>query len=139
VQRRSSGSGMDAVGDRRAQILAESSREPQPLQRRESAHGWDGRWDDRRAKHLHDRGRGNPLLWRRFLRGPRLENLNVPPRVALGYLAGATARAFGVAERQAHLEREIGAQEVRQIGAVGPNKESHRVFAQTQMVEKDIA
>src|SRR5262245_12115869 len=130
---------MDTVGDRRAQILAESSRESQPLQRRKSVRWRSDRLDHGRAKHLDDRRSRDPLLWWRFRRRRRLEILNVPPRVALGSFAGATARAFRVAERQAHLEREIGAQEVRQVGAVGTNNESHRVFTQTQMVEKDVA
>ena len=79
------------------------------------------------------------MLRCRFRRRRRLEILNVPPGVALRSLAGPTARAFCVAERQAHLEREVGAQEVWQVGAVGTNNESHRVFPQTEMVEQDIA
>src|SRR5262249_46495735 len=75
----------------------------------------------------------------RFRRGRRLEILNVPPPVAFRPLAAATARALRVAERQPHLEREIGAQEVGKISAVGANDHAHRVFAQTQVVEQDIA
>ena len=46
---------------------------------------------------------------------------------------------FAVAERQPHLEREIRAQEIRKVGAVGAKDHLHLVFAETQMVEQDIA
>ena len=54
-------------------------------------------------------------------------------------LAAAAARALRVAERQPHLEREIRAQEIRKVGAVGAKDDLHLVFAETQMVEQDIA
>ena len=61
------------------------------------------------------------------------------PLEAFRRLAAAAARALRVAKWQTHLEREIGAQEIRQVGAVGANDEPHLIFAQTQMVEQDIA
>src|SRR5215472_17913062 len=84
--------------------------------------------------------------WRRsggFLFGRRRRRrfkiLNVPPRKAFRRLATTAARAFRIPERQSHLEREIRAQKVRKISAVGMKDESHLVFAQTQMVEQDVA
>ena len=65
--------------------------------------------------------------------------LDVPPVVAPRRLAAAAARALRVPERQPHLECEIRAQEVRKVGAVGANDEPHLVFAETQMVEQEIA
>ena len=140
AQRRSPASGMNAVGDGRAQILAESRREAQSLQRRKSAHWRDYRLWRRRLEHFHDAGGGrDPLLGWGFGRRWWLEILDVPPSVAFRPLAAAAARTLRVSERQPHLEREIGAQEVGKIGAVGANHHPHRVFAQTQMVEQDIA
>jgi uncharacterized protein (UPF0261 family) len=51
----------------------------------------------------------------------------------------AAARAFRVAVRQAHLEGEIGAQKVRQVGTVGANDHVDFVFAQTQVIEQHVA
>src|SRR5262245_65116100 len=103
---------MNAIGDGRAQILTESRRESQPLQRRKSAR-WSGcGLGHRRAKHLHDAGGGRELLLRwRFRRGRRLEILNIPPPVAFRPPAAAPARALRVADRPPHLERETSAQE----------------------------
>ena len=81
-------------------------------------------------------GAATVVLGRRWA---RLEILDVPPREAPRRLAAAAARALRVAERQPHLEREIGAQEVRKVGAVGANDHLHRVFVETQMVEQEIA
>src|SRR5450759_3402192 len=64
---------------------------------------------------------------------------NVEPLEALRRMAAAAARARRVAERQPHLEREIGAQEVRHVGAVGAHHESGLVLAETQIIEHDIA
>ncbi len=71
--------------------------------------------------------------------GEEVSILNVPPRVASRRLAGAAARALRVPERQPHLEGEIRAQEVWKVGAVGPDDQPHLVFAETQMVEQEIA
>src|SRR5262245_65592240 len=99
---------MNAIGDGRAQILTESRRESQPLQRRKSAR-WSGcGLGHRRAKHLHDAGGGRDSLLRwRLRRGRRLEILKVPPAVALAPLAAASPRALRVTERQARLEPEM--------------------------------
>ena len=140
---------MDAVGDGLAQILAERRREPHLLGRRQAQQPWrrrrlrrdrDRRLRGRPAEHIQQRTRRGDL----FRRGGRreaclLEILDVPPRVALRRLAGAAARALRVSERQSHLEREIGAQEVRKVGAVGANDQPHLVLAQAEMVEQDIA
>ena len=142
---------MDAVGNGLAQICAERRREPHLLGRRQAQHpgrgrlrlcrNRDRRLRDRAAKHVQQGTERRGDLFRRGgRRGARLlEVLNVPPLVALRPLAGAAARALRVAERQPHLEREIGAQEIWEVGAVGANDEPHLVFAQTQMVEQDIA
>ena len=65
--------------------------------------------------------------------------LNVPPLGTPWRLAAVAARALRVAERQPHLEREIRAQKVGEVGAVGTNDHPHLVFAQTQIVEQEIA
>src|SRR5262245_20592197 len=75
----------------------------------------------------------------RVRRARWLELLNVPPREALRRLAADAARAFRVPERQPHLECEIRAQKVREVGTVGTNDEPHLVFAQAQMVKQEIA
>src|SRR6185437_12720452 len=99
----------------------------------------DRRLRDRAAKHVQQgtKRRGD-LVRRGGRRGARLlEVLNVPPLVALRPLAGAAARALRVTERQPHLEREIGAQEIWEVGAVRANDEPHLIFTQTQMVEQE--
>src|SRR6185437_2193212 len=92
-----------------------------------------------------DRG-GEPGMFyrsRAFLAGWRgvraFEILDTEPLVAFRRLAAAAARTFRVAERQTHLEGEIGAQEIRKIGAVGAIDEAHLVLAEAQMIEQDIA
>src|SRR5262249_14826949 len=70
------------------------------------------------------------------LYGARLVRIeNVPPLVAFRRLAAAAARAHRVAVREAHLEREISAQEIGEIGAVGLDHDSHLILANAQMVE----
>ena len=64
---------------------------------------------------------------------------DVPPLWASRRLAAVAARAFRVAERQPHLEGEIGAQEVRHVGAVGLNDQPFLILAQAQMIEQHIA
>ena len=106
---------MDGVGGGQ-QILAERRREPWPrlLHRKHRRHGG-----------------GNELR--------RLGILNAEPLEALRRLAAAAARALRVPERQPHLEREIRAQKVRKVGAVRAKDEPHLVFAESQMIEQDIA
>ena len=58
-------------------------------------------------------------LLRRRRRARHLGMLNVEPLVAFRRRAAGAARAIRIAERQPHLEGEIGAQEVDEIGAVG--------------------
>ena len=143
---------MDAVGDAVLQVMAEPRRQPRRprrrsirLRRRSRRCRRDSRprrpdarrRGDRLAKHLHWATGRDYLFGRRG--ETRLLILNVPPRGALRRLAAAAARALRVAERQPHLEREIRAQEVRKVGAVGANEEPHLVFAETQVVEQDIA
>ena len=65
--------------------------------------------------------------------------LNAEPLGAVRRLAAAAARALRITERQPHLEREIRAQEIRKVGAVGAKDDLHLVFAETQMVEQEIA
>ena len=65
--------------------------------------------------------------------------LDVPPLRAPRRLAATAARALRVAERQPHLEREVGAQEVGKVGAVGLDDELLLVLAEAQMVEQDVA
>ena len=57
----------------------------------------------------------------------------------LGAWPPSPARAFRVAERQPHLEGEIGAQEVRHVGAVRLNDQPFLILAQAQMIEQHIA
>ena len=68
-----------------------------------------------------------------------LEILNAEPLVALRRLAATAARALRVPERQPHLEREIRAQKVRKVGTVRANNEPNLVFAETQLIEQEIA
>ena len=49
------------------------------------------------------------------------------------------ARAPRIAERQAHLEGEIGAQIVHHVGAVGLQRHRDFVFAEAERVEQDVA
>jgi hypothetical protein len=69
----------------------------------------------------------------------RLEVLDVEPLRTGRRAPAAAACALRIAERQSHLEREIGAQEIRQVGAVGAKHGLHRVLAETQMIEQHIA
>ena len=71
--------------------------------------------------------------------GRRLLFRDVPPLCAFRRLAAVAARAFRVAERQPHLEGEIGAQEVRHVGAIGLNDEPLLILAQAQMIEQEVA
>src|SRR6185369_3322761 len=71
--------------------------------------------------------------------GRRLLLHDVPPLRAPGRAAAAAARALRVAERQAHLEGEVGAQEIGEVGAVGLDHELLLVLTQAQMVEQEIA
>ncbi len=82
----------------------------------------------RREARLRVRGR---LRW--------LLILDVEPSRARRRLAATATRAFRIAERQSHLEREVGAQEVRKIGAIGPDDHSHLVLAQAEVIEQHIA
>ena len=83
-----------------------------------------------------ERGRQSRPLWSRFIRH-RL--LHARPSDAIWRLAVATARASRKAERQSHLECEIGAQEIRKVGAVGAIDQLHLVFAEAEIVEQEIA
>ncbi len=65
--------------------------------------------------------------------------MNVEPLGAVRRLTAAAARALRITKRQPHFEREIRAQEIRKVGAVGAKDDLHRVLAETQMVEQDIA
>ncbi len=82
-------------------------------------------------------GRRDPLVRRRRRR--RFFVDDVPPLRASRRLAAVAAGALRIAERQAHLESEIGAQEVRHVGAVGLDDESLLVLAETEIVEEDVA
>ena len=64
---------------------------------------------------------------------------NAEPLRALRRRAAAAARALRVAERQPHLEGEIGAQEVGRSAQSGRMTMPHLVFAEAQMVEQDVA
>ena len=64
---------------------------------------------------------------------------NIRPRHAVRSLTPAAARAFREAVGQSHLEGVVGAQEVREVGAVGTDDHIHLVFAEPQMVEQEIA
>jgi hypothetical protein len=68
-----------------------------------------------------------------------LGTLDARPADAGRRIAAAAARAFREAERQSHLESKIGAQEIRKIGAVRTKHDLHLVFAETKMVEQDVA
>src|SRR6202034_1912164 len=111
-----------------AEIAAERRREPRALFR---------------LRFLLARGRLVRRVAPRRLRGlipcPRLMHLSADPAEAFWRVAAAAARALRIAERQPHLEREIGAQEIRQIGTVWPQHDAHLVFAETQIIEQDIA
>ena len=126
---------MDAVGDGPAQIVAERRREPQLLGAARlsvwrAAAARIGPAAARPAAEQSSRRterRGDLLRREAEARGSSV--LNVPPLVALRRLAAAAARALRIAERQPHLEGEIGAQEIWKVGAVGANDEPHLVFA----------
>jgi hypothetical protein len=122
---------MNAVGDG-LHVGAEPKRKPP---RRRSGRRRQGR-ESSLAKYRRGTGR-DYLLGRR--RGRRLLILDVPPPGTARRLAAAPARALRISERQTHLECEIAAQEVWEIGAVGTKDHLHRVFAETQMIEKEIA
>ena len=85
------------------------------------------------------RGDRRDFLFGRRRRARDLGMLDVEPLVALRRLAAGAARAIRIAERQPHLEGEIGAQEVDEVGAVGAKADRHVVFAETQIVEQEIA
>ena len=128
---------MDAVGDGRAQIMAERRARARRPRRRPGGRACGG-LRDRPGWRSMSSGLPDATLCSGG-GGTRLLVLDVPPRVALRRLAAAAARALRVPERQPHLEREIRAQEVRKVGAVGTDDEPHLVFAETQMVEQEIA
>ena len=71
--------------------------------------------------------------------GRRLEILDVKPLLARRRPAATAARAQRIAERQAHLESEVRAQEIRKVRAVRAQHDLHRVFAETEMIEQDVA
>jgi hypothetical protein len=58
--------------------------------------------------------------------------LNAEPLVAIRRPAAPAARALRVSERQPHLEREICAQKIRKVGAVGAHDEPHLAFAEAK-------
>ena len=119
------------------QIMAERRREPQPLR----AGSGGGAGAAGLAEHPRTpvrRGRRRDFVRAAAgARRPRI--LNAQPLRALRRLAAAAARAFRVPERQPHLEGEVRAQEIRKVGAVGAKDDLHLVFAETQMVEQEIA
>ncbi len=136
---------MDAVGDGKAQVMAKprcQSRRPRRrshrLRRRRARQG-RGRLAEHSEQGARCRGlfRGEDRFFRRG--GSRLLVLDVPPRMAFRRRAAAAARALRVPVWQSDLESEIRAQEVRKVGAVGTNEEAHLVFAETQMVEQEVA
>ncbi len=132
VVRRSPVSGLHAVGDGPPQIKSEPRHEPLRSLRnpRRGRRNW-------LVEHPEQAAAGRGSLFGRG--GRRFLFLDVPPLGTFRRVAAAAARALRVAERQPHLEREIGAQEVGKVGAVGANDEPLLVFAQTQMVEQEIA
>ena len=69
----------------------------------------------------------------------RLFVLDIPPDRASRSFAAAAARAFRVAVGQAHLECEIGAQEIRKVGAIGTDEQIDLVFLQAEMIVQQIA
>ena len=90
------------------------------------------------AKHAKQAVAGRGIL----LRGRRRRRflvLDVPPLWAFRRLTAVTARAFRIAERQPHLEGEIGAKEIRDVGAVGLQDEAFVVLAKIEIVEQDVA
>ena len=64
---------------------------------------------------------------------------NARPRDAPRRMAAAAARAVRIAERQSHLEGEIGAQEIDEIGAIGSQHHRHFVFAGAEIIEQNVA
>src|SRR2546430_17637670 len=142
---------MDAAGDG-LHIMAERRRKPQPL-RSHSARRWRARLRRDRlrrrlAKRVKDAAGRNCLFWRSWAlrcdcwfgrRRRRFLLFDVPPLGAPRSLAAAAARALRISEWQPHLEREIRAHEVWEVGAVGAKDHLHRVFAEIQMVEQEIA
>ena len=64
---------------------------------------------------------------------------DVEPLVALRRRAAGAARAIRIAERQPHLVGEIGAQEIDEVGAIGAQAQRSIVFAETEIVEQQIA
>src|SRR6516165_12581912 len=106
------GPGMDAVGNRSPDVMAERWYQARRPARR-CAH-WIG---NRCGPHPWVARRGN-----RRRGGSGLLLLNVPPGIALRRLAAAAARALRVPERKPHLESEIGAQEIGEVGAVRANE-----------------
>ena len=125
ARRHAHGSSLDDVGDRR-QIPGERCCKPQRLWRGWlHRRGWGCRRRSRRSEQLLQgiglwgrlRGGGNLFggLLRRRRRARDLGMLDIEPLVALRRSAAVAARAVRIAKRQAHLEGEIGAQEINEI------------------------
>src|SRR4029077_16635841 len=68
-----------------------------------------------------------------------LGGLDARPAEALWRLSGSAARALREAEWQSHFEREIRAQKVREIGAIGTQNDLHLIFTETKMIEQDVS
>ena len=89
---------------------------------------------DRPAEHVDRCGAHHRrCLGARPFRIEHVEPLEAPRRIAVA------ARALRVAVGQAHLPGEIGAQEVRQVGAVRTDGDVGLVFLQAQMIEQHVA
>ena len=69
----------------------------------------------------------------------RLRALNAAPRDAPSALRRRRASRSNTRRAVPGLEGEIGAQEIRKVGAVGADDEPQFVFAQAHMVEQDVA
>ena len=154
ARRRPHGSGMDDVADGRANIRRTIAASPSGFgaaRRQRALRRGESSRRGRLGKHLQQAGDGagggsgsGPArrcvrLFGRRRRTGLLGMLNVEPLVALRRRAAAAARAIRIAERQSHLECEIRAQKVDEVGAVGANGPDHVVFAETQIVEQEIA
>ena len=64
--------------------------------------------------------------------------LDVEPLIAFRRPAAETARAIRIAERQSHLEGEIGAQEIDEVGAVRSEPGLRRVLVAAEIVVQEI-
>ncbi len=91
----------------------------------------------RRSSGCGRRGIGVHLLGRRR-RTRHLGVLDIEPLIAFRRLAAHAARAVRIAERQSHLESEIGTQEIDEVGAIGLAG-SDIVLAAAEIVEQEIA